>query len=60
MSVSSKSEINIKSNTDLKKNILNQLNILLNDKDHYFNYCPYCTYVNSLSFSNQKCKNFEK
>lgn len=35
-------------------------NILLNDKDHYFNYCPYCTYVNSLSFSNQKCKNFEK
>ena len=32
MSVSSKSEINIKSNTDFKKNILNQLNILLNDK----------------------------
>lgn len=32
MSVSSKSEINIKSNTDLKKNILDQLNILLNDK----------------------------
>ena len=33
MSVSSKSEINIKSNTDLKKNILDQLNILLNDKN---------------------------